>query len=127
MLALLGILSALALILGAIGIYGVISHFAARRKRDWAIRVALGLPGSHVVTHILRQGATLVAIGVGIGVVGTAALSRLLVSLLFHVSAIDPISFAAASLALLTIGVAAAFVPAWRAGSVDPGTVLREQ
>jgi len=126
-MALLSLLAGLALVLGAIGIYGVISHFAARRKRDWAIRVALGLPGTHVVTHIVRQGATLVAIGVAIGVLGTAALSRLLVSLLFHVSAIDPISFAAASLTLLAVGVAAAFVPAWRAGRVDPGTVLREQ
>jgi predicted permease len=127
MLALLGILSALALVLGAVGIYGVISHFAARRKRDWAIRVALGLPGTRVMTHIVRQGVTLVVIGVAIGVVGTAALSRLLSSLLFHVSAADPLAFAAASLALLAIGVAAAFVPAWKAGTVDPGTVLREQ
>jgi predicted permease len=127
MLALLGILSALALVLGAIGIYGVISHFAARRKRDWAIRVALGLPGSRVVRHIVWQGAALVAIGVGIGVVGTAAMSRLLSSLLFHVSAIDPLAFAAATVTLLAIGVAAAFVPAWKAGTVDPGSVLREQ
>lgn len=127
MLALLGILSALALTLGAVGIYGVISHFAARRKRDWAIRVALGLPGSRVMTHIVRQGTVLVAIGVGIGVMGTAALSRLLSSLLFQVSAIDPLAFVGASVVLLAIGIAAAFFPAWRAGTVDPGSVLREQ
>ena len=126
-MTLLSLLSALALILGAIGIYGVISHFAVRRKRDWAIRVALGLPGSRVVTHIVRQGVVLVVIGIALGAIGTAALRRLLASFLFGVSAADPIAFAAASGALLLIGVVAAFLPAWRAGSVDPAGVLREQ
>ncbi|HEX5439222.1 MAG TPA: ADOP family duplicated permease [Gemmatimonadaceae bacterium] len=126
-MSLLTVLSALALVLGAVGIYGVISHFAARRQRDWAIRVALGLPGSRVVRHIVGQGAALVGVGVVLGAIGTAVLARLLASLLFGVSAIDPLAFAAASGALLVIGVIAAFVPAWRAGSVDPALVLREQ
>jgi putative ABC transport system permease protein len=126
-MALLALLSALALVLGAVGIYGVISHFAARRKRDWAIRVALGLPGRRVVTHIVRQGATLVAVGIAVGAVGTVALARLLASFLFGVGTVDLIAFAAASLALLAVGVAAAFVPARRAGTVDPALVLREQ
>ena len=125
-MTLLTLLSALALVLGAVGIYGVIAHFAARRKRDWAIRVALGLKGSLVVRHIVAQGATLVAIGIVIGAIGTVLLARLLVSFLFGVSTIDPIAFIAASLVLLLIGVAAAFVPAWRAGTVDPALVLRE-
>jgi putative ABC transport system permease protein len=126
-MSLLGLLSALALVLGAVGIYGVISHFAARRKRDWAIRVALGLPGPRVVTHIVRQGALLVAVGIAFGAVATAALARLLASFLFGVRAVDPMAFAAASAALLAIGVLAAFVPARRAGTVDPALVLREQ
>ena len=126
-MALLTLLAGLALLLGAVGIYGVISHFATRRKRDWAIRVALGLPGSRVVTHIVRQGATLVLVGIVAGAVGTVALGRLLASLLFEVGAVDPIAFAAAGLALLLVGVVAAFVPAWRAGRVDPALVLREQ
>jgi hypothetical protein len=126
-MALLALLSGLALLLGAVGIYGVISHFAARRKRDWAIRVALGLPGRRVVTHIVGQGAALVAVGIALGAVGTAALARLLASFLFGVSTVDPIAFAAASAALLVVGVAAAFVPARRAGTVDPALVLREQ
>ena len=126
-MTLLALLSTLALILGAIGIYGVISHFVARRKRDWAIRVALGLPGSRVIALILRQGIALVAAGIVLGAVGTAALGRVLASFLFGVSSVDPLAFAAASAALLAIGVAAAFVPAWRAGSVDPANVLREQ
>jgi len=125
-MTLLTLLSALALILGAVGIYGVIAHFAARRKRDWAIRVALGLRGSLVVRHIVGQGAMLVLIGAGIGAVGTVLVARLLVSFLFDVSTVDPIAFAAASGLLLLIGVAAAFLPAWRAGTVDPAIVLRE-
>ena len=126
-MSLLALLSALALVLGAVGIYGVISHFAARRKRDWAIRVALGLTGSRVITHILGQGVALVGIGVAIGAVGTAVLARLLASFLFGVSTVDPIAFAAASAALLIVGLLAAFVPAHRAGTVDPALVLREQ
>jgi predicted permease len=125
-MTLLTLLSALALVLGAVGIYGVIAHFAARRKRDWAIRVALGLRGSLVVRKIVGQGAALVIIGIAIGALGTVLLARLLVSFLFGVSTVDPIAFIAASCALLLIGCAAAFVPAWRTGTVDPAMVLRE-
>ena len=126
-MTLLALLSGLALTLGAVGIYGVISHFAARRKRDWAIRVALGLPGSRVVTHIVGQGVVLVAAGIALGAIGTIALSRLLTSFLYGVSTVDPLAFLAASGALLAVGVVAAFVPARRAGTVDPALVLREQ
>jgi putative ABC transport system permease protein len=126
-MSLLSLLSGLALVLGAIGIYGVISHFASRRKRDWAIRVALGLPGTHVVGHIVRQGVALVGIGIALGAGGTVALTRLLTTFLFGVKPVDPLAFAAASVALLAIGVLAAFIPAWRAGRVDPALVLREQ
>jgi putative ABC transport system permease protein len=126
-MSLLSLLSGLALVLGAIGIYGVISHFASRRKRDWAIRVALGLPGTHVIGQVVRQGLGLVGIGIALGIVGTIALTRLLTSFLFGVKPIDPLAFAAASLALLAIGVTAAFVPAWRAGTVDPALALRDQ
>ncbi len=124
---LLTLLSGLALVLGAIGIYGVIAHFAARRKRDWAIRMALGLPASRVVRHIVGQGTTLVLVGIVIGSIAILALARLLASFLFGVSSVDPLAFAAASAVLLAIGVAAAFVPARRAGTVDPAKALREQ
>ena len=127
MMMLLSLLSALAMALGAIGIYGVISHFAARRKRDWAIRVALGLPTSRVIRHIVAQGTALVAAGVVFGVVGTVALARLLSSFLYGIGTLDPISLAAASVLLLLLGAAAAFVPAHRASTVDPALVLREQ
>jgi predicted permease len=126
-LPLVGLLATLAIALGAIGIYGVISHFASRRKREWAIRVALGLHGSGVVVHVVRQGLALAALGIVAGAVGAAGLTRLLSSFLFGVRAIDPMSFGGAALVVLVLGAVAAFVPAWRAGTVDPATVLREQ
>ncbi|MDB4892068.1 MAG: permease [Gemmatimonadetes bacterium] len=126
-MTLLALLSGLALVLGAVGIYGVISHFATRRKRDWAIRVALGLPGVRVVTHIVAQGVRLVAVGIIFGIFGTLALSRLLTTFLFGVSQVDPLALIAASSALLLVGALAAVIPARRAGTVDPALVLREQ
>ena len=124
---LLAILSGLALILGAIGIYGVISHFAARRQRGWAIRVALGASSQRVVGQVVGQGVGLVLIGVVIGAVGTAAMARLMSTLLFGVGTIDAMAFGAASAALIAIGACAAFIPARRAGTVDPILALREQ
>ncbi len=124
---LLSLLTGLALILGAVGVYGVMTHFVARRRRDWAIRVAIGLPGSRVITQVLAHGATLVSAGIVAGVVGATMLTRLLSSLLFDVSALDPVAFATAGAVLFGVGVAAAFVPALRAGMADPLKSLREQ
>jgi hypothetical protein len=126
LMLLLALLSGLALVLGAVGIYGVMAHFAARRKRDWAIRVALGLRASQVVRHVVSQGALLVGAGVVIGAVATALLARVLASFLYGVGTVDPIAFAAASGLLLAIGLLAAFPPARRAGTVDPAVILRE-
>ncbi|MEO7997076.1 MAG: ADOP family duplicated permease [Gemmatimonadaceae bacterium] len=126
-MTLLSLLSALALVLGAVGIYGVLAHFATRRKRDWAIRVALGLPGSRVITNILRQGAALIVAGVVLGGALTITLSHFLSSMLYGVSGVDALAFAGASLAVLVTGLLAAFIPAHRAGTVDPALVLREQ
>ncbi len=126
-MSLLTLLTGLALTLGAVGIYGVIAHFATRRQRDWAIRVALGLPSSRVVAHVISHGALLVAAGIGIGVLAAAGLARLLSSFLYGVSTLDPLSFAAAGAALLIVGLLAGLIPAWRAGMTDPAIVLREQ
>jgi predicted permease len=125
--SLLSLLTGLALILGAVGVYGVMTHFATRRRRDWAIRIAIGLPSSRVIAHVLGHGAMLVSAGIVAGIVGAAMLTRLLSSFLFDVSALDPIAFATAGAALLGVGVAAAFVPALRAGMADPLKALREQ
>jgi ABC-type antimicrobial peptide transport system permease subunit len=124
---LLSLLTALSLILGAIGVYGVIAHYAARRRRDWAIRVALGLPSSRVISHVVGHGALLVTTGIIVGVTGAALLTRVLSSFLYGVSAIDPLAFVAAGAALLAVGTLAAFVPAWRAGMANPLSALREQ
>jgi putative ABC transport system permease protein len=120
-------LTGLALVLGVVGVYGVMSHFATRRRRDWAIRVAIGLPGSRVVTHVLGHGALLVSAGIVAGLAGAGLLTRLLSSFLFEVGALDPIAFAAAATALFGAGLAAAFVPALRAGMADPLEALRDR
>ena len=127
LMMLLSLLSTLAMLLGAIGIYGVISHFALRRKRDWAIRVALGLPTSRVISSIVGQGAALVAAGIVVGVIGTVALARLLTSFLYEIGTLDPVALATASAALLLLGIVAAFIPAYRASTVNAALVLREQ
>jgi predicted permease len=124
---LLSLMTALSLILGAIGVYGVTAHYAARRRRDWAIRVALGLPGSRVISHVVGHGALLVMAGIVVGVAGAAMLTRLLSSFLYGVGAIDPVAFVTAGAALLAVGTLAAFLPAWRAGMANPVIALREQ
>jgi putative ABC transport system permease protein len=124
---LLSLMTALSLVLGAIGVYGVIAHYAARRRRDWAIRVALGLPGSRVISHVVGHGALLVTGGIVVGIAGAAMLTRLLSSFLYGVSAIDPIAFVSAGAALLAVGTVAALLPAWRAGTANPLIALREQ
>jgi len=123
---LLSLMTALSLILGGIGVYGVIAHYAARRRRDWAIRMALGLPGSRVISHVVGHGALLVAAGIGVGITGAALLTRLLSSFLYGVRPIDPIAFVSAGAALLAVGTVAALFPAWRAGMANPLIALRE-
>src|SRR4029453_8543894 len=103
---------------------GALRH---RRRRDWAIRVAIGLPGSRVISHVLGHGAMLVSAGIVVGIAGATMLTRLQSSFLFDVSALDPIAFATAGAALFGVGVAAALVPALRAGMADPLKTLREQ
>lgn len=123
---LLAMLTTLALVLGAVGVYGVISHFVSRRSRDWGVRLALGLMPTNVVRMIVTRGAGLVVIGVVIGIAAFFALSRLLGALLYGVGAADPMSMAAATAVLLVVGMLAALVPAIRASRTDPAIVLRE-
>jgi putative ABC transport system permease protein len=123
--SLLSLLTGLALVLGAVGIYGVMSHFATRRRRDWAIRIAIGLPGSRVIAHVLGHGAMLVSAGIVAGIAGGALLSQLLSSFLFDVGALDPVAFVTAGATAFGVGIAAALVPAVRAGTTDPLAALR--
>lgn len=126
-MTLLTLLSGLALVLGAVGIYGVMSHFATRRKRDWAIRVALGLTGTRVISKIVGHGAVLIGLGVAAGAVATMSMSKMLSSMLFNVGGTDILAFTGAACAVMLTGLLAAFIPARRAGRVDPAIVLREQ
>jgi predicted permease len=126
-MSLVSLLTGLALLLGAIGIYGVMSHFVSRRKRDWGIRIALGQRPNHVISTVVRHGSALVGIGIGIGLVSFLAVGRLLRPLIYGIGAADPASISAAALALLLVGVFAAWLPAARASRTDPAIVLREQ
>jgi putative ABC transport system permease protein len=99
----------------------------SRRKRDYGIRVALGLSPARVLRQVMGHGAALVGLGILMGALVSTILGRWLGSLLYGVHAADPVALMAASLALLAVGVLAAFVPAYRASRVDPAMVLREQ
>jgi putative ABC transport system permease protein len=124
-LVLLGIFSALALMLAAIGIYGVMAYSVALRTQEIGIRMALGAQQKDVLRLILGQGARIAFFGVAIGLGAAAALARLLSSLLYSVSTSDPITFAAVSVLLLAIALLACYVPARRALRVDPIIALR--
>ncbi|HUG42224.1 MAG TPA: ABC transporter permease, partial [Longimicrobiales bacterium] len=126
-LVLLGILAALALVLGAVGVYGVVSHFVAGRRRDTAIRFALGLPPRSAIVEVLGHGGVLVTGGAALGVGLAWALAHLLAGFLYGVPTTDPVSLTGAALVLLLVGLLAALIPALRAGRIDPATALREQ
>jgi predicted permease len=124
-LVMLGIASAMALSLGLIGIYGVISYSVSQRKREIGIRLALGAQSRDVVNMVLRQGAKLALVGVCIGVGAAFALARLMASLLFGVTAHDPLTFAAVAALLILVALLACYIPARRAMKVDPIVALR--
>ena len=123
----LALLTALALVLGAVGIYGVISHFVTRRRRDYGVRIALGQPAGGVIRQVVGRGGMLVAAGSVIGVAAALVLARLLESFLYGVRAADPAAMAAAVAALAAVGLAAAYIPARRASRTDPVMVLRTE
>jgi predicted lysophospholipase L1 biosynthesis ABC-type transport system permease subunit len=124
-LVMLGIASAMALVLGIIGIYGVISYAVSQRKREIGIRLALGAQSRDVLQMILRQGATMALVGVAIGVAAALGLTGLMRSLLFGVTARDPMTFAAVAALLVLVSLLASYIPARRAMHVDPIVALR--
>ena len=124
-LILLGSFSALALVLAAVGIYGVISYSLAQRTHEIGIRMALGAQHRDVLRMILAQGAKMAGAGVAIGIVASFGLTRLMEKLLFSVSAEDPGTFAAVSVVLALISLLACYIPARRSLRVDPMVALR--
>jgi predicted permease len=123
---LVSMLAGLALVLGAVGVYGVISHSVLRRSREFGIRLALGQQPLVVIRQVVGRGLALVAIGAGAGVALALGISRLLMTLLYDVEPTDPLALAGAVTVLLLVGVLAAFLPARRASLTDPAVVLRQ-
>ena len=124
-LVMLGIAGAMALVLGIVGIYGVISYTVSQRMREIGIRLALGAQGGDVLQMVLKQGAKMALVGVAIGIGAAFALTRLMTNLLFGVTAHDPVTFAAVAVVLFMVVLWASYIPARRAMRVDPMVALR--
>jgi predicted permease len=126
-LVMLGIAGAMALVLGIIGIYGVISYSVSQRRREIGIRLAVGAQQSELRQMFVRSGLALAGIGVVIGLVTATGLMRLMKSLLFGISPLDPVTYVAAPLILVAAAVFASYLPARRAAAVDPVEALKAE
>ena len=126
-LFLVAIFAGLALTLAAIGIYGVISYAVSQRTHEFGLRMALGAQPGDVRRLVLRQGVKLALVGVALGLVGALALGRVLWSLLYQVSAADPVTFTSVSALAITVAALACYLPARRATAVDPADALRSE
>ena len=124
-LLLVGLFALLALILSAVGLYGVTAYAVIQRTRELGIRLALGAQPGDVLRIVVGQGARLVAIGLAIGTLASLALTRLMATLLFGVSSRDPATFAGVGVLLAVVSLVACYIPARRAMRVDPVVALR--
>jgi putative ABC transport system permease protein len=126
-MTLVALAAAIALVLGAVGLYGVISYIVSQRTAEIGVRMALGAQPRDVRSMVLRQGLGVVLVGIVVGVVLAAGATRVLASLLFEVSARDPATFATVTAVLLAVSVVAIYLPARRAAGIDPIRALREE
>ncbi len=117
----------MALLLAAIGIYGVLAGSVTERTREMGVRSALGASRSNILGLVVRQGMTLTGLGVLIGLAGAAVATQALVTLLFGVSRLDPITYLAVIALLACVSAIACGVPAWRAAQIDPALALRAE
>jgi ABC-type antimicrobial peptide transport system permease subunit len=117
----------LALLLATVGLYGVISYSVSQRTREFGIRMALGAEAGDVVKLVLRRAVTVIVVGLVVGLAGGLALARLMASVLYGVSTVDLVAFAAATVALAVVALTATVVPAGRATRVNPVTALRDE
>jgi predicted permease len=124
-LVMLGIAGTIALLLGAVGLYGVIAYSVSQRTREIGIRIALGAQQNNVMRLILGEGMLVILIGLAIGLAGSLALTRFISSLLFGVTATDPLTFVGVAVLLAVVALAACYIPARRATRVDPIVALR--
>jgi ABC-type antimicrobial peptide transport system permease subunit len=124
---LLGIFAGIALLLASIGIYGVISFYVAQRSQERGLRMALGAERVSVLRLVMGRGMRLVLIGVGIGVLGALALTRVIANQLYGIGSTDPVTFLAVTALLTGVAVIATLVPALRATRVDPMIALRAE
>jgi ABC-type antimicrobial peptide transport system permease subunit len=124
-MSLLAIFSAISLLLAVMGIYAALSYVVSQQTREFGIRMALGAERQDVLKLVVRQGMTLATVGVVTGVIASIALTNLMSSLLFGVSATDPLTFAGVALILGCVALIACYVPARRATKVDPLIALR--
>jgi putative ABC transport system permease protein len=123
---LLGVFSFVALLIAAIGVYGVLAYSVNQRTREIGLRVALGAEQSNILRLIVTEGMRVGVAGIGIGLLGAFGLSRVLESLLYGVHARDPLTFAVVAATLCAIALAACLIPAWRGSRIDPIVALRE-
>ena len=122
-----GAFAGVAALMAALGLYGVLAHAVTQQRREIGIRMALGARPDDVVSHTLRSALSMLLVGLAVGLAGAFALTRALKSLLFKVSALDPVALALACVLMTLVGILAALIPASRAAGVDPMTVLRDE
>jgi ABC-type antimicrobial peptide transport system permease subunit len=119
------IFASLALTLASVGLYGVMAYTVRRQTREISVRIALGASAGDVVGMVIQKGMALVSVGMGVGLAVALALTRLLQTLLFEVSAVDPLTYLGVTAALGAVALIACYAPARRAARIDPVTALK--